>query len=67
MERILLSLHEAFLERGYVFSKELDPYKIGFVGEEFSPLTTTLGDEKDKRTSAHPLFAVALGECFEEL
>ncbi len=67
MERILFSLHEAFLERGYVFSKDLDPYETGLLGEEFSPLTTTLGDERDKRTSAHPLFTVALEGCFEEL
>ncbi len=67
MEQVLLALREVVSEKGFPLLADLDPYRTGLVGEEFTPLTTTLGEPGDKRTSGHPLFASALEERFKEL
>ena len=48
-------------------SEEEDPNRTGFVGVEWSPLTTTLGELPAKRTAANPLFGVRCLRWFREL
>jgi poly-gamma-glutamate system protein len=38
----------------------LDPNRTGIIGDEFTPLTTSLGEVDAKRTSANPAFAAVL-------
>lgn len=44
-----------------------DPLQSGFIGVEFSPITTTLGDLKAKQTSTNPDFAALFLHWFDEL
>ena len=52
---------------GIDLSSEEDRLRTGLIGEEWSPLTTTLGEIRAKRTSCHPLWAVQYLDWFEEL
>jgi poly-gamma-glutamate system protein len=52
----LAAIREARLAQGVPFSPD-DPGKTGIVGEEMSPLVTTLGSLPAKRHSADPAFA----------
>ncbi len=60
------ALYRCF-RRDIVVSADLDPYGTGLIGVEFSPLTTTLGHLKDKRTSTHPLMASGMVRLFHNL
>jgi len=42
-----------------------DPKGSGIIGDEFTPLTTSLGEADAKRTSANPAFASALALYFQ--
>jgi poly-gamma-glutamate system protein len=44
-----------------------DPIKSGFIGIEFSPITTTLGNLKAKQTSTNPNFAALFVHWFNKL
>jgi len=44
-----------------------DPLLSGFIGIEFSPITTTLGDLQAKQTSTNPDFAALFVRWFDEL
>lgn len=44
----------------------LDPNSTGIIGEEFTELTTTLGQIKDKRSSANPDFAAMMVKYFNQ-
>lgn len=48
-------------------SPETDRLRTGFIGVEWSPLTTTLGDLSAKRTSCDPLWAVQYLRWFDDL
>ena len=61
------SLWEEQLRRGIVLSKEEDKLQTGFIGVEWSPLTTTLGDLEAKRTSANPMWGVECLRWFDTL
>jgi len=52
---------------GVGLSREADRLKTGFIGVEWSPLTTTLGSLEAKRTSANPLWALRFIDWFDEL
>ncbi|HKK83341.1 MAG TPA: poly-gamma-glutamate system protein, partial [Atribacterota bacterium] len=43
-----------------------DPNKTGIIGEEFTKLTTTLGNLSAKRTSANPDFAALMVKYFKQ-
>ena len=43
-----------------------DPDRTGLIGEEFTPLTTTIGDLEAKRTSAQPEFAALIVRLLKE-
>ena len=47
-------------ERSGLWDEALDPDRTGLIGVEFSPLTTSLGDLRDKRASTRPEMADAL-------
>ena len=51
-------LHSWRGESGLVPAPSEDPWKTGFTGVEWSPVTTTLGPIGAKRTAADPLWAV---------
>jgi poly-gamma-glutamate system protein len=51
-------LHALREGRGAAGGDGADPEKTGFIGVEWSPLTTTLGPLEAKRTAADPLWSV---------
>lgn len=64
MERALVSIRRLRADRGLPIDPVLDPNGTGIVGEEFTPLTTSLGDVEAKRTAANPAFAAAVTGYF---
>jgi poly-gamma-glutamate system protein len=65
MARSLASIKALRLEKGLPIDPALDPNQTGIVGEEFTPLTTSLGDAAGKRTAANPAFAGVVAGYFE--
>lgn len=55
------------VERGLGTDEKDDPHHTGLIGLEWSPLSTTLGNLKAKRTAADPRWAVAFRRQFEGL
>jgi poly-gamma-glutamate system protein len=66
MARGLASIHRQRLAHGLAIDHTLDPNDTGIVGDEFTPLTTSLGDVAAKRTAANPAFAAAVARYFVE-
>ena len=60
MARSLASVKALRLAKSLPIDPALDPNATGIVGEEFTPLTTSLGDVESKRTSANPAFAAVM-------
>jgi poly-gamma-glutamate system protein len=46
--------------RGLTPSAQADPNRTGMIGQEYTPITTTLGELPAKRTATNPDFAAAL-------
>jgi poly-gamma-glutamate system protein len=46
--------------RGLTPSAQTDPNRTGMIGQEYTPITTTIGELPAKRTAANPDFAAAL-------
>jgi len=65
MARSLASIKALRLEKGLPIDRALDPNGTGIVGDEFTPLTTSLGDVAAKRTAANPAFAGVVAAYFE--
>jgi poly-gamma-glutamate system protein len=65
MSRSLASIKALRLEKGVPLDLSLDPNGTGIIGEEFTPLTTSLGDVEAKRTAANPAFAAVVAGYFE--
>ena len=65
MARSLESIKALRLEKGLPIDRTLDPNETGIIGEEFTPLTTSLGDVAAKRTAANPAFAGVVAAFFE--
>ena len=65
MARSLVSIRALRLEKGLRLDRTLDPNETGIVGEEFTPLTTSLGDVEAKRTAANPAFAAVVAAYYE--
>ena len=61
------ALWEKQLEMGISLSEKDDKLKTGFIGVEWSSLTTTLGSAEAKRTSANPLWTARFLDWFDEL
>jgi poly-gamma-glutamate system protein len=66
MARSLETIRALRLAKGLPIDRELDPNETGLIGEEFTPLTTSLGDVEAKRTSTNPAFAALLVKYFRE-
>ena len=55
------------LSAGVPLSKTEDRLETGFIGVEWSEITTTLGELEAKRTSCNPLWALQCLDWFDEL
>jgi len=66
MARSLVSIRALRLEKGLPIDAGLDPNGTGIVGDEFTPLTTSLGEAAAKRTAANPAFAGVVARYFEQ-
>ena len=66
MERSLESIRALRRSKEMPIDPALDPNATGIIGEEFTALTTSLGDVEAKRTSANPAFAALLVSYFQQ-
>lgn len=66
MERCLGSIRAARLASNHPLDRTLDPNETGLIGEEFTPLTTSLGDLEAKRTTTNPAFAALMVRYFQQ-
>jgi poly-gamma-glutamate system protein len=66
MEQSLEVLREARFEKGLPIDRELDPNVTGLIGDEFTVITTSIGNLEAKRTSTNPSFAALLVRLFRE-
>lgn len=66
MARSLEAIRLLRLERNIPIDPALDPNLTGIIGEEFTPLTTSLGDLEAKRTTTNPAFAGLMVRYFRE-
>ena len=66
MARSLESIRVLRLSKGLPIDRTLDPNETGIIGEEFTPLTTSLGEVEAKRTSANPAFAALMVKYFND-
>jgi len=66
MKNSLEAIKKERLKRAILVDVELDPNQTGIIGEEYTQLTTTLGNLEAKRTSSNPAFAALLVKYFKE-
>lgn len=66
MTESLYVIKEEREAKGIVIDEKLDPNKTGLIGEEYTLLTTTLGNLSAKRTSTNPDFAALMVKYFYE-
>jgi len=64
MKTCLEIIKEERLNRNIPIDKRLDPNQTGIIGEEFTKITTTLGNIDSKRTSSNPDFAALMLNCY---
>jgi poly-gamma-glutamate system protein len=55
------------IDQGYQIDTALDPNKTALIGKEYTPITTTLGNLKAKRTATNPDFAALIIRYFDQL
>jgi len=67
MEECLEAIKEARFKIGLPINKSLDPNQTGIIGEEYTEITTTLGNLEAKRTSTNPNFAALLVRYFKQV
>jgi poly-gamma-glutamate system protein len=65
MARSLESIKTLRQAKGLPLDRTLDRNETGIIGEEFTSLTTSLGEVEAKRTSANPAFAAVLVKYFD--
>ena len=66
MKIISTEIKNERIRRGITIDKNLDINETGLIGEEWSGITTTLGNLESKRTSTNPDFAALLVKLFKE-
>lgn len=59
------ALWDAEHAAGVPLSASADRHRSGFIGVEWSPVSTTLGDIRAKRTSCDPLWSARFAEWFD--
>ncbi len=64
MSESIAAIRAAREEMGIPIDSELDPNKTGLIGDEFTLLTTTVGNLSAKRTSTNPDFAALMIKFF---
>lgn len=66
MHTCLQEIRQYRLSLGIPLDTTLDPNETGIIGEEYTDLTTTLGNLEAKRTATNPAFAALLVKFFTE-
>ena len=66
MSKSLQIIRQERESRGITISEKTDPNKTGIIGEEYTRLTTTLGNLSAKRTSTNPDFAALMVKYFKQ-
>jgi len=66
MKESLRAISEERIAKGIQIDEQTDPNKTGIIGEEYTRLTTTLGNLSAKRTSANPDFAALMVKYFKQ-
>jgi len=64
MARSLDSIKRLRQSKNLSIDRVLDPNETGIIGDEFTPLTTSLGEADAKRTTANPAFAAVMVNYF---
>jgi len=64
MKESIKVIRDYKVENGLTIDKITDPNLTGLIGEEWTPLTTTLGNLTAKRTATNPDFAALLIDLF---
>lgn len=64
MKESMKTIRDYRTENGPQINKVTDPNLTGLIGEEWTPLTTTLGNLSAKRTATNPDFAALLVDMF---
>lgn len=60
-------IYQIKVDKGYQIDTALDPNKTALIGKEYTPITTTLGNLKAKRTATNPDFAALIVRYFDQL
>jgi len=60
-------LYPAKVALGIWPGAKIDPNRTGMVGQEYTPMTTSIGTLSNKRTATSPDFAAALAKRMAEL
>ncbi|BBA52372.1 poly-gamma-glutamate system protein [Fusobacterium varium] len=66
MKTMSIEIKNERIRKGIPIDKNLDINETGLIGEEWSGITTTLGNLESKRTSTNPDFAALLVKLFKE-
>jgi len=67
MQIVVNEIHDFRTEKNIPIDPSLDPAQSGFIGEEFSPITTTLGNLESKQVAANPDFTALIVRWISEL
>lgn len=67
MQRAIDEIREYRREKKIPINSMLDPNHSGFIGEEFTPITTTLGNIEAKQTAVNPDFAALVLRWFSQI
>ncbi|MDU1911153.1 poly-gamma-glutamate system protein [Fusobacterium sp.] len=66
MKTMSIEIKNERIRKGIAIDKNLDINETGLIGEEWSRITTTLGNLESKRTSTNPDFAALMVKLFKE-
>jgi poly-gamma-glutamate system protein len=66
MEQAIDVVRAGFLSKGFRFDDALDPNHTGLIGDEYTELTTTLGNLEAKRTTTNPAIAGLMVQLLRE-
>jgi poly-gamma-glutamate system protein len=66
MRRCTEVIRDHRLRLGLPIDRELDPNETGLIGDEFTDITTSVGNLEAKRTATNPAFAALMVRYFEE-
>lgn len=66
MKRCTAAIRNYRLRSGLPIDPELDPNGTGLIGDEFTDITTSVGNLEAKRTATNPAFAALMVRYFKE-